>query len=256
MLELISIHIPKAGGYSFAEILRRVYGGEHVLRADAYDDFIRIFLPKNIKSDELPMEWKPNLIHRLTSWARRSLPTPTAEGTINIHPRPLHRLLRRDTKVLHGHFPFNKIERIYKKNKTYLITWMRDPVERVISNYYFFIKRVQDNSLPNTANRKNETLLEYARHEDNRNRMSYFLSGLELSDIDFIGFTEYFDDDLDALADLLGWGNVASVHLNSNKEYRSKYKPANETEKAEIRKINHLDDALFNDGLDLRAKRS
>lgn len=122
-------------------------------------------------------------------------------------------------KVVHGHITWQEAAQYCDKENTKIICWLRNPVDRVLSNYRFFINRLahpEFNAEVAEINqhRIHETLLEYAGKEENRNRMSKFTAGLAPEDFFFIGLVECFDQDLTNLAKLLDWPAFANPHLN------------------------------------------
>jgi hypothetical protein len=112
--------------------------------------------------------------------------------------------------VLHGHFRYQEIIKLHENQRVKLITWVRDPVERLISNYHFFKHRLQNPELnpvvfEKNKHRINESLEEYAQLEENRNRMSWFLEGISIEEFFFIGIMEDFNNGLIHLSTLLNW---------------------------------------------------
>lgn len=205
MIEVISIHIPKTAGTSFYNILRQVYG------------------------DGLSPSFK-----------RRDL-NPHAGGAciLDKSPDPAWR-------AVHGHFTWQEVRGLMVPGVTKVITWLRDPVDRVISNYQFFIDRLQHPEMnPEVAainlHRNQETLLEYARLDENRNRMSRFLDGLAPEDFFFIGFTENFEEDVARLGLRLGWPALTVRRLNT----RAYPYPVSEDERQEIEALNQEDRSLY-----------
>jgi len=169
--------------------------------------------------------------------------------------RRVSELVTPEMRVIHGHFRYSDIRDIVEGGNFPIVTWLRDPVERVISNYYFFIRRVRSGAVPQSMHRSEETLLDYARLEGSRNRMAEFLRGLALEDIYFIGITEHFSEDVRYLADMLGWGDVNPVHLNSNREYREKHGEIDELTRTEIERLNQEDMRIYSEALRLRKRR-
>lgn len=134
-------------------------------------------------------------------------------------PGGLAAALGGNVKVLHGHFKYSEIASLHRTHQAQLICWMRDPIQRVVSNYRFF-KSLFDHPERNPANyelnkhRISETLLTYAEREETRNRMHHFLEGIPLSDFLFIGMQETFHADIERLGQLLDWPAVQIPFLN------------------------------------------
>lgn len=122
-------------------------------------------------------------------------------------------------RIVHGHVTWEEAAPFCDPKKTKIICWLRNPVDRVLSNYRFFINGLAHRERnPKVAelnrHRKHESLLEYAAREENRNRMSKFTAGLAPEDFFFIGLVECFDQDLNNLAKLLDWPTFEYPHLN------------------------------------------
>ncbi|MEB3342773.1 MAG: glycosyltransferase [Okeania sp.] len=159
-VELISVHVPKAAGTAFRQILLQVYGTQGVL-TDKTDMF---------------EENMPASIH----W---------------------------QTKVIEGHFRAGKYDELFPNAKR--ITWFREPVRRLISDYCF-----RHISNPTKDHLNKDKLLKFA--QGNSNLMAYCVNGKSLDYFDFVGITEYFAEDLLALKNLLGWSDYEVVYQNRN----------------------------------------
>jgi hypothetical protein len=160
---IVSLHIPKTGGTSFSDVLERAYPGE-----------VAFFYRANNK-----------LTHaKLKDHARLR------------DPALLNEIEADGIKVIHGHAP----GRWFLKSipdQTRFWTWVRDPVERVISAYYYLVQRGQrGRDRPGAAKVEGRTLEEYAREEHNQNIQSRVLKGMDLEQMGFIGVTERFDESL------------------------------------------------------------
>ena len=157
--ELVSIHIPKTAGTSLFKILGEVYGKRYVARVDFRHHLNMLFLnEKEFSQKEFPDHLK--VIH----------------GHIN--PRSLRK-----------HIDINENARI--------ITWLRDPVERVVSDYYYLMQIVDQNFNydplnPNVLTRVSRSLIEFAREEKEQDRMARFIGKLNLEDLFFVGITDIF----------------------------------------------------------------
>lgn len=162
------------------------------------------------------------------------------------------RIVQPEHRVLHGHFHFEEIRNLYDPTKVKLVSWLREPVSRVISNYYFFNRNVNENPNHSEWHRREESLAVYAQYEENRNRMSRFLQGIELEDLFFFGIQEYFEEDLIRLRVNMGWPAVQSRSENTNRAYQSKFPPVSEDLKEQIRAWNQADVQLYERAMALR----
>lgn len=217
-LELISIHIPKTAGTSFRNSLAGVYGDEAVVRLDI-----------GLVRQEVRIREKIYL--------EKTLP--------------------RGTRVIHGHFSYPLLTRHFEVDPSLpIITWLRDPVSRVVSNYYYLAKRLaeelnEEQRGLNILRKMQRSLLQYAQDEANQNRMSRFLEGLSLEKMHFVGLVEQYDEDLKTLAVRMGWENYPVFYHNQTGKDTSSITDA---ERDIIRSLNQEDVALYEHALLLREK--
>lgn len=119
--------------------------------------------------------------------------------------------LIRDTIVVHGHFVLQKYLRM--NLGIFCITWIRNPVERIIS-YYNYWKSIPKHSNPshNYFIDNKLTLEEFAEYPPIRHElMEGYLEGFDWRHFKFVGILEHFDRDINALAVLLKW--KAPIHI-------------------------------------------
>jgi hypothetical protein len=213
-LELVSLHIPKTAGTSFRTILQDRYGKGRVLHFDIY-----------------------------------------SSGTIEVKGKPFKRAgFKRNTSVLHGHFSYKDLHKFVDiKEGTPLITWLRHPVDRVVSNYYFLNKiiahRLKERANENLMSRMGKSLVEFAQHSDNQNVMSRFLDGCDLSQFSFIGIQDHFEEELARLEKVMNWPSISNrIH---NATALSK-KEISAIEYEQIAKLNQLDMQLYEDACFIR----
>lgn len=209
---IISIHIPKTAGTSFRLLLQSMLGETNVLRVDY-----------------------PLLKQRLRVNGERS------------QERAL------DAPVIHGHFNFKALSKeVELPSGAKLITWLRDPVERVISNYYYLKERLEDELKEegkglNILSKMMRSMEEYAAQDINRNIQSRFLEGLDLDDFFFIGLTECFKEDCEQLCQMLKWPHPPIPEVNKTASKRR----VSESVRSFIRSNNERDVELYE-----RVKRS
>lgn len=161
----------------------------------------------------------------------------------------------RKARILHGHFRYSQMSQIIKKKKPLLITWVRDPVDRVISNYFYSMYRIREGIASEDKNMmRNFSLLEYANELENRNMMSWFMEGSILDDYFFIGRKEAFQQDLIELGRKLKWPPVfklphqkdGSAFIHNN-DCTTQYNDITASMKAEIAVLNKNDIRLYNE---------
>lgn len=163
-------------------------------------------------------------------------------------------------RVIHGHVQLSLLDYIIGEYHPKIITWMREPVDRVISNYYFAMQRVREGkALARKAYTRDFSLLEYARIEENRNRASMLLAGTKVEDLFFIGFYETLEQDTRKLGELLGWTDFFQLpHQKSgsdfieNNDCKTQFQDITEDMRQEIAKLNELDVILYQQALDTR----
>lgn len=184
------------------------------------------------------------------------------EKVIYLGPRDSRRLeespetaIPENVSVVHGQFPFSRLAKIYKNKKAPLITWLRDPVERVISNYFYLCERLKRRPKAHRRQEVPKTLMEYARKPGRQDRMSKFLHGISLSDLFFVGITEHYLEDLKILGRLLNWRDVESVYCSNSKEYPVYGAGVTRQEREEIAELNKKDMELYQEAILLRARR-
>ncbi len=161
-----------------------------------------------------------------------------------------------DFRVIHGHFRYSEIRYLHESTRAPIVSWLRHPADRVISNYRYFIDRLANPAInPEVSqlnqHRRNEGLLEYASLPENRNRIAYFLEGLVIDDIFFCGLQEHFEDDLLELGSKLDWPPIHAPRLNTTRIHDQVSSEDYET----ICAMNNLDMDLYNRAQFLRDAR-
>ena len=217
-IELLSIHIPKTAGTSFRNVLKSVYGSRSVSRLDIRSG-----------GKKIELERKQLRGNRLSSRIR----------------------------VVHGHFRYKDFTELFECGESLpVITWMRNPVERVISNYYY-LAGVLANELQeekkglNILAKMQRSLIEYAGNEISRNRMYKFLDGMPLEQFRFVGIHEHYREDLADLMALLGFEKFPDYRVNVTAQKRE----VDEDTLQKIRELNALDMELYEEALRLREQR-
>jgi Sulfotransferase family len=101
----------------------------------------------------------------------------------------------RGIKCIHGHIPGKAYDGIFPQLQS--ITMVRDPVQRVVSNYYHFLHRPDDRNFASLRlHSRRLSLREFAELEDMRNEASRYVAGRAPEDFAFVGLTERFAESL------------------------------------------------------------
>lgn len=128
-------------------------------------------------------------------------------------PTPLPENIR----AIHGHIPIRKYSGYFPEAKR--IVWLRHPLYRLISEYYFAQHyKDEHNLLHRELVEKNLGFRDFVEHPAAQNIMSRQIAGLELKDFFFIGLQEHYAADLLVLEDLMGWTRYEVPIKNRNPE--------------------------------------
>jgi len=103
---------------------------------------------------------------------------------------------------LHGHFLARRFLDLIHDSR--LVTWLRDPVERVISEYEFLKANPDSQSGLSRLISGGASLLDFAENEYARNTQARYVDGVPLSQFAFVGVSERFEKELSRFADLTG----------------------------------------------------
>jgi hypothetical protein len=184
---LVSLHLPKTAGTSFAAALQAQFGSGY--RPD-YEDF--------------PMHTPP--------WPRRL-------RALRAGLR-LRRIWDDGITCVHGHFLPLKYRCALAGRQARYATWLRDPVERVVSHYHFW-RRDYDGTDPaqplrNRMFAEDWSLERFALGPEMRNLYTQYLWGFDPRRFAFIGITERYDQDLERFSAVFGGGGAVRGHALRN----------------------------------------
>lgn len=165
---IISLHMPKTAGNSFLDALK-VRFGPH-LKQD-YNDMIRI-----------------------QEYLAGQIPAELVSEDLIVDENEFDKL-----NCVHGHFLAKKYAHYLVRNQAMFVTWLRDPVERLVSHYNFFVRSYD----PLTAGplftriiEESWTLEMFCFSEEFRNLYSKYLWGFPCKNFEFIGIVENYNEDL------------------------------------------------------------
>lgn len=209
---IVSLHIPKTGGTSFATVLERAFPGQVAYFYKAHN--------------------------------RRTHPLLREHGRA-LDSSVIAEMEAEGVRFLHGHGAFSTYAPAMPDPARYW-TWLRDPVDRVVSSYHYHRKRQEQ---PETAGRgpdkvAGRDLAGFARALVNRNQQSRILAGAPIEALGFVGITERFDQSLARLG-------LTSDALPRAKNVNRKRPDATLEERRLIAELNAADVALYEQALRL-----
>lgn len=151
------------------------------------------------------------------------------------------------TRCLHGHINARDYDHAFPAARR--LTWVRDPVERVISEFEHHRRSADPANPLAMLISRGGSLPEFASHPDARNTQAKMLQGLAISDFAFIGITDHFDSELERLAATTGIELPAGHRANINPAKQSSRYPLSAAERDLILEWNELDAALYQGAL-------
>jgi len=149
-----------------------------------------------------------------------------------------------NARCIHGHFCPDLLLARYPS--ALLLTWVRDPVQRVASLYHYW-QREPDwrHPLCRTLHAGRLSLLEFARQDAARNEMSRFFGRLQPEDFSFIGIFEELPASLELFFRRFDLAPRPVSHGHRNPERSTGRYAIPADERAEIAALNSADGALY-----------
>lgn len=218
---IISVHIPRTAGSSFRAYLRR---NPNIRLLEDYGN--------------------PILVPRAVSR------TYAALGRV----REMFKGVPDDVDCLHGHFLPYKYKYLLNSNDVRFITWLRDPIDRLRSQYDYCFesnKKVDKSPFQNKVAREQWTFEAFARHPYIKNIYTRIFWQFPIDAFDFIGIVEHFESDFKYICEhyfndydpTLVYGNQTLGHKTS------------EVDVEQLRDWHRRDFKLYEYALEKRRKR-
>jgi hypothetical protein len=183
---MVSVHMLKTAGMSFAAALERAFGA--ALLRDYGDNWLD----------------HETVLRAGGEIARNGLPS--------------------GVECVHGHFMPVKYLELSRKTPATFITWLRDPVQRLASQYHY-ARRMYDAATSGPFRRKvveeGWTLEQFCLCEEQRNYYARVLWQFPVERFDFIGITEHYEADLARFAKRNLGRPLDLVDTNANPDGRT-----------------------------------
>jgi hypothetical protein len=160
-------------------------------------------------------------------------------------------------KCVHGHFLPIKYLLLSEKKEVRFITWMRNPVERMLSQYHYW-KRSYDPKRSAPHHKKfieeNWSLERFCLGPEFRNIYTQYLWGFPLQNFEFIGIVEHYQEDFIFFSRNFLKTSLPSFQINASGAIGSKYTIEDNLRK-KIETYHKKDMNLYQDCLLVRKKR-
>ncbi|WP_169334103.1 sulfotransferase family 2 domain-containing protein [Psychroflexus tropicus] len=104
----------------------------------------------------------------------------------------------KNKSIFHGHFLAAKYKCYLAKENACFITWLRDPIERLVSHYYYWLKtynKERSLALHKRVVEEKWSLEKFCFSKEMKNLYSKFLIDFDIKNFDFIGIVEKYDED-------------------------------------------------------------
>lgn len=191
--------------------------------------------------------------------------------SLNKGPKQLETL--NEYKLVGGHFTYYDYLKFINDDR-YSITFLRNPIERFLSQYYFFKNNVGDIKQPSVVNAKKLDLKSYVEYYGNKqmygdvlNRQVWHLVGLQkptitdnevlelakenLSKINFIGIHENLAESIDLLCYDCNWPLIRDIPVINVTNKKPVYSEVDKNTLERIKELNYLDFQLYDYALEL-----
>lgn len=130
--------------------------------------------------------------------------------------------------VVHGHITTADYNRLIDENPSWreavVISWVRNPVSRFISNYFYMKSIISDQlshfkETPDLKKRMVCTLEDFTNKQGEWNETSKYINedDLRQNKYSFIGQVENYEEDLKKLASILNWKSYCIFRNNTTK---------------------------------------
>ncbi|MGP7735185.1 hypothetical protein [Oceanimonas smirnovii] len=223
-MKLISLHLPKTAGSSFRTTLEEVFGE-------------RLLCDYGDRSISKP----PVQRHREVL----SSALAVAEQGVEAHD------------CIHGHFLPVKYLPLADSEPCTFITWMRHPVERLISHYHYW-QQTYDPMLSAPHHKRvieeKWSLEQFCLSQQFRNIYTQYLWGFPQSNFSFVGITEHYSEDMDYFSQnvLKHPVNKHTVNVTGGGQAREQLPPSIQEA---VERFHAADMQLYEQALRRRAKR-
>lgn len=216
---LISLHLPKTGGSTFSRLLKSSAGRLW------FKDYTDRPSQEQYTERKIGNLWEDCQRYDEVFQAARNYPEKVV--------------------VIHGHFYATKYNHVFPDAMK--AVWLRDPVERVVSQYYFWQRKPDmNNQFCRQMLEQELDLLQFAALPGVSDLQSRYLAAHSIDEFTFVGLTEQYDDGLQVFCNMFDIVMPAKLKTRNVNEQRqgSHYKLASEQRRV-LEELNANDLAVY-----------
>lgn len=146
----------------------------------------------------------------------------------NAHPDIVYTTPRVDLEksydIIHGHLDMSRLVEMIDAD-TKIVTFLRDPVQRVVSSYQYHLNPQVQNDIATLVRSTNMGLMEFADMPGQKDLQSRMIRPVGRHRLDFIGFSETFRASLEQLSRCIGvaLSNPGEENVNPQKRAGADY---------------------------------
>jgi hypothetical protein len=187
-LMILSLHVPKAAGNSFRELLQA--------------------------------EFKERMMADYGDWAGFKVPEAIERCRIRtLEMRSRRDELQKKYAIIHGHFVADKYRGLFPRED--VVAFFRDPFQQALSHYYFLLRNPQRAHLEEKIfHEAKMTLHDYLSWDAFRDHQLQYLGSLSIDDLAMVGISEEFYRSVDIFNSLFGCNLLGESFFNVNPEYQ------------------------------------
>jgi hypothetical protein len=221
---IISLHLPKTAGTSFRVVLEQHFG------------------------DRLLKDYSSFPINTPESERNRTAMEECLRNAENDFA---------GIESIHGHFLPIKYLLLARRREVRFVTWMRHPVERMLSHYFYWKRSYDPKTAPSLHRKVIEdgwSLERFCLGPEVQDLYGQFLWGFPIEHFDFIGITEFYEEDLEYFARHYLRTPVEPVRINVGDKGSDGY-PIDAALRQKIESFHARDMDLYRRALDRRRTR-
>jgi hypothetical protein len=220
---ILSLHVPKAGGNSFRQLLQKEFGERVMLD---YGDWAGFKVPEALERCRI--------------------------RTLQMRSRRNELLEKYD--IIHGHFVADKYLGLFPKED--FVAFFRDPYQQAVSHYCFLVRNPQREHLEERMlHEAKMTLHDYLSWDAFHDHQRQYLGSLSIDDLAMVGLSEEFYRSVELFNSTFGCRLRGESFLNVNPDHQgAPYKIDEDVRKA-VDKYRAADVDLYRRAKDIFARQ-